>query len=64
MDLSITRTPSLQEFMYARSAIVTASRAHNLPSTIDLVSTTFRGEEGKQQLREERENGKRFGFNG
>lgn len=50
--------------MYARSAIVTAARAHNLPSALDLVSTTFRGEEGKQQLREESENGKRFGFNG
>ncbi|KAF7185825.1 Citramalyl-CoA lyase, mitochondrial [Pseudocercospora fuligena] len=64
MDLSLTRTPSLHEFMYARSAIVTAARAHNLPSALDLVSTTFRGEEGKKQLQEECENGKRFGFNG
>lgn len=64
MDLSITRTPGLQEFLYARSAIVAAARAHNLPSAIDLVSTTFRGEEGVRQLREESENGKRFGFNG
>ncbi|KAI5366440.1 Putative hpcH/HpaI aldolase/citrate lyase domain, citrate lyase beta subunit [Septoria linicola] len=64
MDLSLTRTPSLHEFLYARSAIVTAARAHNLPSALDLVSTTFRGEEGKKQIREESENGKRFGFNG
>ena len=64
LDLSLTRTPSLHEFMYARSAIVTAARAHNLPSAMDLVSTTFRGEEGKKQLQEECENGKRFGFNG
>ncbi|KAK4499605.1 hypothetical protein PRZ48_010123 [Zasmidium cellare] len=64
MDLSITRTPGLQEFLYARSAIVAAARAHNLPSTIDLVTTSFRGEEGKLVLREESENGKRFGFNG
>ncbi|EME79091.1 uncharacterized protein MYCFIDRAFT_57842 [Pseudocercospora fijiensis CIRAD86] len=64
MDLSLTRTPSLHEFMYARSAIVTAARAHSLPSALDLVSTTFRGEEGRRQLREECENGKRFGFNG
>ncbi len=64
LDLSLTRTPSLHEFMYARSAIVTAARAFNLPSTLDLVSTTFRGEEGVKQLREESENGKRFGFNG
>ncbi|KAK5725089.1 hypothetical protein LTR17_013288 [Elasticomyces elasticus] len=64
LDLSLTRTPSLHEFMYARSAIVTAARAFNLPSTLDLVSTTFRGDEGVKQLREESENGKRFGFNG
>ncbi|EHK96090.1 putative Citrate lyase subunit beta [Glarea lozoyensis 74030] len=41
-DLSITRTPSLTEFLYARSAIVTAARAFNLPSTIDLVETAQR----------------------
>ncbi|KAK3720869.1 hypothetical protein LTR37_003532 [Vermiconidia calcicola] len=64
LDLSITRTPGLNEFMYARSAIVTAARAFNLPSTLDLVSTTFRGEEGRRFLQEESENGKRFGFNG
>jgi citrate lyase subunit beta-like protein len=64
LDLSITRTPDLHEFTYARSAIVTAARAANLPSTLDLVSTTFRGEEGKAFLRHESENGKRFGFNG
>lgn len=64
LDLSITRTPSLNEFTYARSAIVTAARAHNLPSTLDLVSTTFRGEAGVRSLRDESENGKRFGFNG
>lgn len=64
LDLSITRTPSLQEFTYARSAIVTAARAFNIPSALDLVSTTFRGEEGKRALAEESENGKRFGFNG
>nr|OQO30555.1 hypothetical protein B0A51_01181 [Rachicladosporium sp. CCFEE 5018] len=64
LDLSITRTPDLHEFMYARSAIVTAARAFNIPSALDLVSTTFRGEEGKQFLQKESENGKRFGFNG
>ena len=64
LDLSITRTPSLQEFTYARSAIVTAARAFNIPSALDLVSTTFRGEEGKRALADESENGKRFGFNG
>ena len=64
LDLSLTRTPDLHEFTYARSAIVTAARAFNLPSTLDLVSTTFRGEEGQRFLRNESENGKRFGFNG
>ncbi|KAH9840480.1 citrate lyase beta subunit [Teratosphaeria destructans] len=64
LDLSIIRTPDLHEFTYARSAIVTAARAHDLPSTLDLVSTTFRGEEGQKFLRRESENGKRFGFNG
>jgi len=64
LDLSITRTPDLTEFNYARSAIVTAARAFNLPSCLDLVSTTFRGEEGKRFLQKESENGKRFGFNG
>lgn len=64
LDLSLTRTPSMHEFTYARSAIVTAARAHNLPSALDLVSTTFRGDEGRKQLLDESENGKRFGFNG
>lgn len=63
-DLSLTRTPSLHEFLYARSAIVTAARAHDLPSALDLVATSFRGEEGRRALQEECENGKRFGFNG
>ncbi|KAK2610824.1 hypothetical protein N8I77_004222 [Diaporthe amygdali] len=64
LDLSLTRTPSLREFLYARSAIATHARAFNLPSTIDLVCTTFRGEEGLQRLREECVDGKGMGFNG
>ncbi|KAL8676600.1 MAG: hypothetical protein Q9186_006900 [Xanthomendoza sp. 1 TL-2023] len=63
-DLSITRTPSLTEFLYARSAIVTAARAHDLASTIDLVCTSFRGAEGEKILEEECINGKNLGFNG
>lgn len=63
-DLSITRTPSLTEFLFARSAIVTAARAHNIPSIIDLVCTQFRGDEGQSILRDECESGKRLGFNG
>ena len=64
LDLSLTRTPSLTEFLYARSAIVTAARAHTLASTIDLVCTSFRGEEGKRALEEECLGGKSLGFNG
>ncbi|KAK8089657.1 HpcH/HpaI aldolase/citrate lyase family protein [Apiospora hydei] len=64
LDLSITRTPSLSEFLYARSAIVTAARAANLPSTIDLVCTSYKGEDGIRRLEEECRGGKAMGFNG
>lgn len=64
LDLSLTRTPSLKEFLYARSAIATHARAFGLPSTIDLVCTTFRGDEGVRRLREECADGKGMGFNG
>ncbi|KAK4449435.1 Pyruvate/Phosphoenolpyruvate kinase-like domain-containing protein [Podospora aff. communis PSN243] len=64
LDLSLTRTPGLTEFLYARSAIVTAARAFNLPSAIDLVCTEYRGEEGERRLREESKGGKGLGFNG
>ncbi|KAK8048986.1 beta subunit of citrate lyase [Apiospora phragmitis] len=64
LDLSITRTPSLSEFLYARSAIVTAARAANLPSTIDLVCTSYQGEDGIRRLEEECQGGKAMGFNG
>lgn len=64
LDLSLTRTPSLTEFLYARSAIATAARAHDLPSTIDLVCTSFRGEEGRRMMEEECLGGKGLGFNG
>ncbi|KAF2855443.1 citrate lyase [Plenodomus tracheiphilus IPT5] len=63
-DMSLTRTPSLTEFLYARSAIATAARAAELPSTIDLVCTSYRGEEGLKTLEEECLNGKGMGFNG
>ncbi|KAF2436628.1 beta subunit of citrate lyase [Tothia fuscella] len=64
LDLSLTRTPSLTEFLYARSAITTACRAHDLPSTIDLVCTAYKGEEGMKTLEEECIGGKGLGFNG
>jgi citrate lyase subunit beta-like protein len=64
LDLSLTRTPSLTEFLYARSAIATAARAHDLPSTIDLVCTAYKGEQGLKTLEEECIGGKGLGFNG
>lgn len=70
LDLSITRTPSLNEFLFARSAIVTAARAHDLPSTIDLVCTSYKSTDPAQKgrpppvLEEESRGGKRLGFNG
>jgi citrate lyase subunit beta-like protein len=64
LDLSLTRTPSLSEFLYARSAIVTAARAAELPSAIDLVCTSYKGDSGVKTLEEECANGRSMGFNG
>ncbi|KAJ5544688.1 hypothetical protein N7535_006924 [Penicillium sp. DV-2018c] len=68
LDLSITRTPSLTEFLFARSAIATAARAADLPSTIDLVCTAYKSEKGDGSppaaLQEECRDGRRLGFNG
>lgn len=64
LDMSITRTPSLTEFIYARQMIATAARAHNLPSTIDLVATAFRSEADEEALARECTEGKGMGYNG
>ncbi|KAL2848576.1 Pyruvate/Phosphoenolpyruvate kinase-like domain-containing protein [Aspergillus pseudoustus] len=68
LDLSLTRTPSLTEFLFARSAIATAARAANLPSTIDLVCTTYKSTKGDGSppavLEEECRGGRGLGFNG
>ena len=64
LDLSLTRTVSLKEFLFARSAIVTAARAFEIPSALDLVATAFRSEADQEQLKEECEDGVRMGFNG
>ncbi|PHH60072.1 hypothetical protein CDD81_2158 [Ophiocordyceps australis] len=63
-DLSITRTPSLTEFLFARSAMVTAARAARLPSAIDLVCTSYKGDQGQATLRDECTQGSSMGFNG
>ncbi|KIW66943.1 hypothetical protein, variant [Phialophora macrospora] len=64
LDMSITRTPSLTEMLFARQSIATAARAHNLPSTIDLVATAYKGEGDDSLLQRECEEGKRMGYNG
>lgn len=68
LDLSITRTPSLTEFLFARSAIATAARAAELPSTIDLVCTAYKSDKADGSppvtLEEECRDGRRLGFNG
>jgi citrate lyase subunit beta-like protein len=64
LDMSITRTPSLTEMLFARQSIATAARAYNLPSTIDLVATAYRGEADDSALQRECEEGKRMGYNG
>lgn len=64
LDMSLTRTPSLTEFLYARSLITTAARAHGLLSTIDLVCTAFKHGVGQQTLENECRDGARMGFSG
>lgn len=63
-DLSITRTPSLSEFLYARSVIVTACRAHGISSAIDLVSTKVKGAGDMAELKDECLAGRSLGFSG
>lgn len=64
LDLSLTRTPSLSEFLYARSAVVTAARAFGLNSALDLVCTSFRGDKGLATLADECRGGRGMGFTG
>ncbi|KAL9046040.1 MAG: hypothetical protein Q9214_001028 [Letrouitia sp. 1 TL-2023] len=64
LDLSLTRTSAMTEMSYARSAISTACRAFDLPSTIDLVCTAYKGSDAQEKLEEECLGGKGMGFNG
>jgi len=41
LSLSLTRTPSLTEFLFARQSLVTHAAAAGLPSIIDLVHTSY-----------------------
>ncbi|CUS11084.1 unnamed protein product, partial [Tuber aestivum] len=60
-DLSITRTPSLTEFLLARQTIAMAARAYSIPSAIDLVCTSYRD---VAVLERECLDGVGMGFNG
>ncbi|MCJ1440516.1 MAG: hypothetical protein MMC23_001000 [Stictis urceolatum] len=64
LDLSLRRTPSLTEFLFARSSIATAARAFQLPSTMDLVCTSYKGAAGLEALERESLDGRGLGFNG
>ncbi|KAI9802198.1 MAG: hypothetical protein M1825_002918 [Sarcosagium campestre] len=65
LDLSLTRTPSLTEFLYARSRLTTVARAFGISSVLDLVCTAYgRGAESEAVLRDECRAGRGLGFGG
>jgi len=64
LDLSITRTASLQEFLFARQTLVAAARAYNLTSAIDLVCTDYKDTSDQGPLARECEDGAGMGFTG
>ncbi|KAJ9152022.1 Citrate lyase beta [Pleurostoma richardsiae] len=65
-DLSLSRLPDRRELLFARSAIVTACRAHDVPTAIDMVSVGFRGAAGgsSSELEVESREGRALGFTG
>lgn len=64
LDLSLARTTDMTEMLYARSAVVTAARAFEMESAIDVVFTKFREPDAEKSFLAECQNGKRLGFNG
>ncbi|KAH8887239.1 beta subunit of citrate lyase [Thozetella sp. PMI_491] len=64
-DLSLSPLPNRRELLYARSTLVTAARAHGIPSVLDMVSVgspitdTIRA-----ALEEESRDGRAMGFTG
>lgn len=62
LDLSLTRTPNLTEFLFARQTIVAAARAYELPGgALDLVCTDYRD---VGVLERECVDGRNMGFSG
>jgi citrate lyase subunit beta-like protein len=74
LSLSLTRTPSLTEFLFARQSMVTHAVAAGLPSIIDLVHVAYSrkppgtpeydSDPVTQSLVNECQMGKNMGFNG
>jgi citrate lyase subunit beta-like protein len=64
LDLSLARTTDMTEMLYARSAVVTAARAFEMESAIDVVFTKFREPDAEKSFLAECQNGKGLGFNG
>lgn len=64
-DLSLSHLPDRRELLFARSSIVTAARAYDIPSRIDLVPTTIpTNDEQKTKLSKESLEGRALGFTG
>lgn len=64
-DLSLSHLPDRRELLFARSSLVTAARAHSIPSIVDMVSTSVRSDsQGKTDLFNDCVEGRALGFNG
>ncbi|POR30982.1 Uncharacterized protein TPAR_08796 [Tolypocladium paradoxum] len=64
-DLSLSHLPDRRELLFARSSLVTAARAFEVPSIVDLVSTVVPTDaELKAALAEESLEGRALGFTG
>ncbi|KAK7422781.1 hypothetical protein QQX98_001341 [Neonectria punicea] len=64
-ELGLSRLPDRRELLFARSSIVTAALAHNLPSVIDLVSTGVPSDEASRAaLEQDCHEGRALGFTG
>ncbi len=74
LSLSLTRTPSLTEMLFARQSLVTYANAYSLPSIVDLVHVGFSkhpvgskendNDQATVSLLNECQGGREMGFNG
>ncbi|KAL6918452.1 hypothetical protein FSHL1_009888 [Fusarium sambucinum] len=64
-DLDLKHLPDRRELLFARSSIVTAAFAHNLPSVIDLVSVGIPTDKvSREELEQASHDGRALGFTG